>query len=503
MAVGFAITFLLGGFALNALFTGGFQRMPVKNRLYLVLLSVTMALSMITFGPRSFQSQDDPWQFNREWLLTLLTCAFISFVSSLRLRAFLWTLLGLGLVGLVQVPAYLHTSMGANVSASMVLGVFAAVFLFTNPWVTVAISTPLIIGTLILMKEGAVVGLMVGGFTLLLLRTRGTRLSWLPYLGATAVVAAGVAVWVAIGNARLWDQILHRGMDVRLEVYRDFLRLWLDSPIIGLWQVSPAVPRPADMYAGVPGPIYAHNPILEALGSWGLVGLALWASLQAIAAMAAHRTQLLPLWAAALAFAMSSGDLAGNPRYWIVGAVAVAVAISGLPVRQPPGAWDGQERGHRLKALFILNEPTPYFSPDLDQLANSLSLDTIYCEDSPSAQGWGRVKLDHPHHVVGNGVAGAARVIWLLLRNDYDAIVSFSFRRLPRLATFLFARLTGTPLVVRTDTSILDVEQDSAIKRCGRRLVMQRFIPRNTRIWTIGANDSHSGARSLTGTIKG
>lgn len=337
MAVGFAITFLLGGFALNALFTGGFQRMPVKNRLYLVLLSVTMALSMITFGPRSFQSQDDPWQFNREWLLTLLTCAFISFVSSLRLRAFLWTLLGLGLVGLVQVPAYLHTSMGANVSASMVLGVFAAVFLFTNPWVTVAISTPLIIGTLILMKEGAVVGLMVGGFTLLLLRTRGTRLSWLPYLGATAVVAAGVAVWVAIGNARLWDQILHRGMDVRLEVYRDFLRLWLDSPIIGLWQVSPAVPRPADMYAGVPGPIYAHNPILEALGSWGLVGLALWASLQAIAAMAAHRTQLLPLWAPALAFAMSSGDLAGNPRYWIVGAVAVAVAISGLPVRRPPG----------------------------------------------------------------------------------------------------------------------------------------------------------------------
>lgn len=143
-----------------------------------------------------------------------------------------------------------------------------------------------------------------------------------------------------------------------------------------------------------------------------------------------------------------------------------------------------------MKALFILNEPTPYFSPDLDQLANSLSLDTIYCEDSPSAQGWGRVKLDHPHHVVGNGVAGAARVIWLLLRNDYDAIVSFSFRRLPRLATFLFARLTGTPLVVRTDTSILDVEQDSAIKRCGRRLVMQRFIPRNTRIWTIGANNS-------------
>lgn len=142
-----------------------------------------------------------------------------------------------------------------------------------------------------------------------------------------------------------------------------------------------------------------------------------------------------------------------------------------------------------MTVLFIVNEPTPYFTPDLDALASLIPLEVVYCEDGPAPQGWGRLTLHHPHHVVGNGVGGAFRVLRLLITNDYEAVVSFSFRRLPRLSAFVFARLTRTPLVVRTDSSILDAQQDSAAKRRARRLVMQRFIPRETRIWTIGSNN--------------
>lgn len=328
MVFGLGITALLGGFALHAMATGTFRSLPRINWVYICVIALTIGLSALTFGPRSFQSQDSPWQYNREWMLTLLTAAFISVLVRLRLRPFLWTLLALGIIALLQLPWYLGTGLGTNTASSMVLAVFSAALLFENRWIAIVVSAPLVAGTLVLMKEGSVVGLLLGGLVLLVLQTRGTRQRWVPYAISIGSALLAVFAWISLGSARLEDQILHRGMDVRLEVYGQFMQMWRDSPMTGIWQISPSVPRPAQMYAGVPGPIYAHNPVLEVLGSWGLIGLALWGTLQAIAAVTAYSTPLLPMWVAAISFAMSSGDLSGNPRYWVVGAVAVALAAT-------------------------------------------------------------------------------------------------------------------------------------------------------------------------------
>ena len=127
-------------------------------------------------------------------------------------------------------------------------------------------------------------------------------------------------------------EIPNKSVEMRQKRFFDAIRLWLAAPLIGVGVGGFAFYYPADQFR-----VYPHNMILEVLSELGIVGIALWLVMFAVAFWSlamVHRWQM-PMVIIALGFftfaflnAMISGDIVSNRHVFT--ALGLLVATSGL-----------------------------------------------------------------------------------------------------------------------------------------------------------------------------
>lgn len=303
----------------------------VTTRRYLAAVSVLIVLSILTFGPRSFQAEPSPFEYYREWIITAAVAAALALVRRFPLRVFLWTSLAMAYLDLLTVPAYRDTGYGTNLSYVLSMGVFAALLLFADRIrIGLLLAAPLLVAMALVPKQGPLLGTAAGVAVLWIGRARDTTGRRNRLLALIATIGAGALVVFVTGwwNS-LWHMLRETGMNVRLRLYGEVFDRFLQSPLFGQWQISPPVPRPPEFYANrLALPSYPHAAALEVLLSWGLLGLMLWLFCQYLVLRPAWRIGLLGPWLAGFIFAQSSGDLSGNYLYWVLGAIAIALSAN-------------------------------------------------------------------------------------------------------------------------------------------------------------------------------
>lgn len=337
MAAGFVCGLTIVGAGLLE----GWRERPrdATERWYLLAVLGLAALSIVTFGPQSFQAEPSPFEYMRVWVVTAVASAALALMRCFPLRVFFWTSLALAFADLSLVVEYVDTGYGTNLSYVLSMGIFAALLLFSERiWVGIVLALPLVVGMALVPKQGPLLGTAVGLIVIWVGRAssslgRRRRLATVGItMGAALLAVVATGRWTAI-----WRTLRETGMDVRLRLYEEVLQRFLASPLFGQWQVSPPVPRPAEFYAnGLALPNYPHAAILEVVLSWGLVGLALWIFSQYLVVRPAWRVGLLGPWVAGVIFAQASGDLSGNYLYWFVGAIAIALTSkAAVDLRSP------------------------------------------------------------------------------------------------------------------------------------------------------------------------
>jgi O-antigen ligase len=134
------------------------------------------------------------------------------------------------------------------------------------------------IGALILSaSRGGIIGLVLE-FVLLAFLSRAQQIGRKQLLGATAIalVAGTFVVWLGVSQAiERFEQLRGGGItrDLRVSIYQDTWRIFLDHPWVGtgLGSLIAVYPRYASFYDGLTVD-HAHNDYLELLADTGLVG---------------------------------------------------------------------------------------------------------------------------------------------------------------------------------------------------------------------------------------
>ena len=134
------------------------------------------------------------------------------------------------------------------------------------------------IGALILCaSRGGIIGLTLE-FALLVFLSRAHRIGRRQLLVAAAIalVAGSFIVWLGMSKAiERFEQLAHGGIsrEVRVSIYQDTWRIFLDHPWIGtgLGTLATVYPRYASFYNGLTVD-HAHNDYLELLAETGMAG---------------------------------------------------------------------------------------------------------------------------------------------------------------------------------------------------------------------------------------
>jgi O-antigen ligase len=134
------------------------------------------------------------------------------------------------------------------------------------------------IGALVLSASRGGIISLVGEFALLAFLSRADRTRRKRLLGAVAIVLVGCSfiVWLGVSKAiQRFEQLSHAGIsqELRLSIYRDTWRIFLDHPVVGtgLGTFVVVYPGYASFYDGRTIE-HAHNDYLELLGESGLLG---------------------------------------------------------------------------------------------------------------------------------------------------------------------------------------------------------------------------------------
>jgi len=141
--------------------------------------------------------------------------------------------------------------------------------------------------------------------------------------------------------------------------------------------------------------------------------------------------------------------------------------------------------------LFIIERPTPQRAPVLNELHNrGVAIHVVYVHGDAAEQGWGNVRLDHPHEFADGSRETRATTIASRIRHGaYSALVSMGYRGSLRASALTAARLTRLPIAMRFDTNQLQIEASDIYRRFARRTSMRFLIPRSASAWAIGSQN--------------
>ena len=143
-----------------------------------------------------------------------------------------------------------------------------------------------------------------------------------------------------------------------------------------------------------------------------------------------------------------------------------------------------------MTTLMIITCPTPQRAPTLDRLhATGVDLFVLYLHRGGANHGWGEVALNHPHHIAESPADAVAVVVRFFRAQRVDLLASFGYRESGNAAGLLLARLTGTPVVVRSDSNLDGLVNDPIWKQITRRLLIRTLIPRRATAWSIGTKN--------------
>jgi glycosyltransferase involved in cell wall biosynthesis len=147
-----------------------------------------------------------------------------------------------------------------------------------------------------------------------------------------------------------------------------------------------------------------------------------------------------------------------------------------------------------LTYVFIIDCPTPQRAPTVDIIQAALPGTRVYyVRPADDSRGWGTVQAAHVASCLDE--AGARlRLILDLLRRDLEVVVLFGYRHWTRVLAAMVGRVRGIPLVVRSDSNVLDeLGRPPHRHRWKRRYL--RLVLGRPEIWTIGSrNDEYWAA---------
>lgn len=151
-----------------------------------------------------------------------------------------------------------------------------------------------------------------------------------------------------------------------------------------------------------------------------------------------------------------------------------------------------QASGELPQVLILTDTPSPQKTPVFDGLDNEgVDMRVIYLRRASPKANWGLLQLDHNYELMPNRLVPALKLFWTILRSGtLRVLVCHGYRGPLRIFALNAARIRRVPIIIRSDSNILAVQNDPLLKSTVRRFIIRRLVPRDARIWTIGVQNA-------------
>lgn len=146
-----------------------------------------------------------------------------------------------------------------------------------------------------------------------------------------------------------------------------------------------------------------------------------------------------------------------------------------------------------MNLIWVTTHPTPQYSHVLNDLAGEsrLRITAHYLRRGSLGRGWGPLSLRHAHRYVSNN---SFRAIWSGLcagmSRETEGAVIFGYSHPFSIAVLISCRLRHVKVFTRSDSSLQAHLRRPRWLRFMKRAALFLLFDRNTRVWTIGEDNS-------------